>query len=365
MRSPVKWILLSLPLLLPVAASAQDVPKALEEAAANPTATGILVTSVIEGTPAAEVGLAPGDIVVGYAGEPAPDLPTLAALKQKAMDQDLVEFVFVRRGEKHAVTIPTGPIGFMGTAVEKGRPTPPFPPDTGVKFDFSSLDAHPIDAWYAFRFGDDPPVGFEHVTVKRDGGRIYQVSEVSFDGGEQYGDEHNVVTVVMTDEPTPRFVMCRFESITTGWTGTAFVADPGAKEPQISFTTKMGEETDRVSPVAVPARAVPTYFIETLARFLPREEGACFRFRPLMEGSATVSLPSAVVCRGRETIERNGEPAKVWRYEWVDLIGVVGSNFWIDDAGRVLRVDWGGANGELVTKEEALAGLPDRLKPVR
>ena len=346
---------------LPVS-SAEDATADLEAALKNPPATGLLVTFVMDGSQAMEIGLRPGAVVISYAGHPTPTLEALAALKQGIGETDRVVLEWEREGARHGGAVSGGQIGFNAVPVVKGEPPAPLPEPTGVKFDFSSLGDEPVERWYDLFFGEEK-VGYEMWRLARRGGRLFLSSEVGFDGGEEYGLEHMKVTVVTTDQPRPALIMARYENVLNGWTATSSVTENARGQRRLHYRWRSEEESGENEPAPAPRNLVPTYLVESLARFMPREPGACFHFRPLQEDFGRGDLRSALVCTGREEIEHDGATVSAWRYECRNVAGAVSTTFWVSPEGESIRVDWNGAVGVLTTKEKALAGVREEVLP--
>ncbi len=116
-------------------------------------------------------------------------------------------------------------------------------------------------------------------------------------------------------------------------------------------------------PVPAGPPAVPSYLVETLACFMPREPGSCIHFRPITDGSGALGRVSALVCVGEGALELDGESVKVWKFEQRTVGAGQGLGYWIDEKGRVVRSDYGGAVATRSTKEEALKDLHHGLQP--
>lgn len=340
---------------------AENAGDPLDAALANPPADGLLVVQVGPDSAAETAGLRAGDVLVEYDGRVLREVADLTESRDAAAAAGgaEVEVVFVRGDEELRATIVPGPLGVYLVAVKAGMSAPGLPADTGVRFDFRAL-GDTSEAWKRFLM-DGRHVGYERSTTKRAGNRVFLTSEVAFDGGEQFGLNHMIVTVVTTADPRPRLEFVRMETPLTGWSGTARLA-AGLDGDVIEFRWRMEGESG-VERRPAPADLVPTYFVEILARLMPREAGACLRFRPLIEGTGTAELPAALVCVGPDP---EADPAEQrYRYEWRGLGGMVQSVFSIDARREVVHVDWNGAVGQRATREEALAGVAEELRPVR
>ena len=127
------------------------------------------------------------------------------------------------------------------------------------------------------------------------------------------------------------------------------------------WRAKVPEAEPRTVPA--PRNLVPTYLVEHMAVFMPRKEGACFRFTPLTEGYGQIGMPSALVCEGREQLTLRGAAVSAWKYVWRQLGGAVGGVYYVGDDGRALLTDYGGPKAVLSTKEAALQNLNPGLEP--
>jgi hypothetical protein len=130
-----------------------------------------------------------------------------------------------------------------------------------------------------------------------------------------------------------------------------------------SFSVTWPDAEPRREQVPADLPMVPSYLVESLAGFMPREKDACLRFRALNEGFGSTGLPAALVCVGEEEIDHRGAKVKAWRYEQRMLGGGVAGTYWVGEDRTSVRVDWGGAVGVRAPKAEALADLHEDLKP--
>ncbi|MCY4068367.1 MAG: trypsin-like peptidase domain-containing protein [Acidimicrobiaceae bacterium] len=74
-------------------------------------ASGVLVVGVVEGSPAAEAGLAEGDVIVSLGGEPMMDIAELSAAIKLLRPGDIAELVIRRDGELLVATVELGALG--------------------------------------------------------------------------------------------------------------------------------------------------------------------------------------------------------------------------------------------------------------
>jgi S1-C subfamily serine protease len=70
-----------------------------------PVETGVLTLSVEKDSPAEQAGLAEGDIVIGFAGEPVRDMDDLHRLLGEERAGRPAELAVLRRGEKRTLTV--------------------------------------------------------------------------------------------------------------------------------------------------------------------------------------------------------------------------------------------------------------------
>jgi hypothetical protein len=359
MSRAIAFMLMATVALSALAGEGEDPVKRLEAAFRNPPATGILITFVGAGTQAEARGVAVGDVFLSYNGVATPDIPALGAAKQAVGELTEIKAVFLGpEGEKTVILAP-GPIGVNGAPVVKGEPAGTLPEETGVRLDFSVLEGGEREAWYAFSLDGETKVGFEHVSVKVTGGKLFLRREVAFDGGEQWGVNHFDVTVVAELGPELTAVATRFENPISGWIGTGRRVT--GEDGSAAWVKKWPEEDEVRSPL--PGPVVPEYLVETLAELMPLQAGACFHFRPITEGMGSIGLPAALVVKGEEEIEFGAGTVKVWRIEQQRLGGTVNGTYFVSEDGRTLRTDYGGAMGTLTTKEAALADLHEDIQP--
>lgn len=110
---------------------------------------GILVTGRLPGSQAEAADLRPGDIVIGYAGEPINDVETFLSLITKhASDGGNIELAFIRSEVKKTVLLKPGKIG-MAIADVRDVPAVPkelldgMPKVNSNPPDFASIAAYP------------------------------------------------------------------------------------------------------------------------------------------------------------------------------------------------------------------------------
>lgn len=355
--------------IVPASLPAQDGSDPVEAALLAPPADGMLVMGISEGSQAVELGIRPGDVIVSYAGQPTPDLEHLrAAMTEAAGRETATCTVKLLRagGQEETLELKPGPIGVSLMPIRKGHPTPPLPPDTGVTFDLSSLADHPRELWLAFALEGETKVGFEHAALSVADGVLRQRHEVAFDGGEQWGLNHQLVELEVQVGESLVPLATRYTNALNGWRGeTRFqLLDDRPVTLQVTWPgEKEGERTSREATVPTDLPVIPSYLVSVLAGYMPRKEGACFRFRSLAEGMGEIGLPAALVVVREEEIEVAGQKRQAWRVEQRRLGGQVATTTWVDADGETLQVDYGGARAWAATREEALADLPEGLQP--
>ena len=88
--------------------------------------TGVMVTEVGPGTPAAKAGLKSGDLIVGYNGNPADSMPKLRLDISNTAPGAEVDFAIIRSGKERNVKVTLGDLSDAGElAMRTGPPTPP------------------------------------------------------------------------------------------------------------------------------------------------------------------------------------------------------------------------------------------------
>jgi hypothetical protein len=327
----------------------------LERALLDPPATGVMVTGVGPDSQAAQAGILLGDVIVSYGGRAVPDLEALNGAKESFEGAEQVELVLAGPGGERTVLLRPGPIGVNCQPVVKGVPAAVLPPATVTGFDFSPLSREPFDDWYAFSLDGEEKVGFEHGRLALTLGKLVLHREVAFDGGETFGVNHFDVTAIAVAGPAPDVFAVRFASPPSGFLATGRALG-GARW----LDRRGGVSTVITHPTDLPR--IPTYLVESLAAFLPREPGACFHFRPIVEGSGQAGLRSALVAVGEEEVRAGGEVARAFRVEWRTLGGAASGTYWFDGPGHALLVDYGGAMATRTTREKALEGLPESIR---
>lgn len=317
-------------------------------------------------------GVLPGDVITAYAGKPTPDHDALASAKRVAdQTRGAAVTVEVTRPDGSAAALPigTGKLGVNVLPVSKGVAATLLPPATDVVFEVDRLRQTPLDEWFGFRFPPAPKIGFEHADLRVVGDRVVLRREVAFDGGRQWELNHYDVTVE-ADAANPLRVrkvtyaapLENFESV-----GMPAVAEDGARIWRTQWTGREEESGEVISgtrqavlPTDLPV--VPAYFVYALASLMPKKPGNCVHFRPLAEGEGRPMLKSALLVVRREPVAEGDATRSAWRIEQRRAGGQVVGVYWVDDAGRTLRSEYGGPVAYRTTKEEAVAGIHPDIK---
>ncbi len=350
-------------LLAPLAMAQEPDPAVLDRALADPTASGLLVVEVVPETQAATLGILPGDILTTYNGKPVSTREGLLELMGDPALPEAIPVVIDRAGETRTFEAAQGRLGIVATPAEKGKPVDPLPPATDVAFDWSRLEAAG-EAWYVFGPDDATKVGFEHFQWKVEDGAVVFDGEVAFDGGPDFGVNQFVVHEVVSIGERVQARSARFENPIQGFLAEgAALLDPKAPTPgwEAKLSTRSGE-SDSVRGLVAAPDFVPVYFIYALARCMPQEKGACWRFTPIEEWSGNPARPSALVVDSEETLRIGDRDVKAWKMAWMST-GQVVNLLWVDADGNVVKADYGGHRGLLSTKEAALEGLHADIHP--
>lgn len=340
---------------------------AVERGLRAPPATGLLVVAVAPGTQAMEHGIVPGTVLTSYGGVPTGSVEALRGALGKAGTEAVEVSLVAPDGGERTVSLQPGSIGIADMRpVRAGEAVEDLPPDSGLEISFVPLG--PLaDEWYRFLI-DGKHVGFEHGSFSISDAIVSGSREVAFDGGERWGVNHMAaeVEVLWGEHVLPS--RTTWTNLRNGWRGEA---QAGADAAERRWDVTWHHAEDRIErfawllPEGLPI--VPTYLVEYVARALPPREGACFRYRPIEEGMGQTGLPSALVVVGEEEIGIDGGTVATWRVEQRRLGGSQAVRYWIDGERRARRIEYGpGVVAELVaTRDEAVAGLPESVRPRR
>ncbi len=326
----------------------------VERVAADPPATGLLVTMVIEGMPARAADIKPGDVLVSYGGDGIAERADLQAAVEARAEEDAVEVALVRSGRQRTVRVAAGRLGVQTVPVSDGQPIEARPHKSPVRFDLDRLPDG--EEWMSFRL-DGGHVGFECHRHQRRGNTLVLDYEVAFDGGAEWGLNHFVVNVVlafMRGRPEARSV--RFENPLSGWITNGRLEKEGRTRRWVSSIK--GPSGSEQNEVRVTADLLPSYAVSTLPMIIVPREGACLHYTPLNEGLGVPAPPAGLLCAGKDTVQ--GAPA--WRFESHSFGERAGVTF-VDDAGRIVRLGFGGPVAEPCARADALAGVNEALRP--
>jgi len=335
---------------------ADDEGAILDAVISAPGATGLLVTSVEPGSQAETVGIAVGDIVVAYAGTPTPDFPTLNA--EVGAAEGAVRILLVRQGAEVSLSLEKGRIGVSLLPVVKGTAGTPLPKATVTALDFSSLADRPRDAWFAFYRGGERS-GFARIRAHLIGHRLIVLTEEVFE--DETGIMDHEVTCVTTSDGMPALRMSVFRDRMNDWERFGSACPCGEGKFRWTVISRGPGSNDELFQTQIGLGVIPAYMMETLASFMPREEGACLRLTPLFEGSGRTGAPSALVCVKTEKVMVGGKETPAWRFEWRTLGAPEGTVYWLDGVGRLLRASFGEVHVERTTADDVMNGQPESV----
>jgi hypothetical protein len=333
-----------------------DTTSLLDEAIVRPGATGLLITSVLPDSQAANAGILPGDIVIAYAGQPTPDLPALNAAVAGAGAK--IRLLTVRGTTERSVAIEKGRIGVTLIPVKKGEGREPLPAGNVKSFDFSSLETRERVSWFAFyRAGER--CGYGRIRALLVGDRLVVMTEEVYEDSTRIYDHE--VTNVTTAKGMPLLRLAVFRDRMNDWERFGSACACGENEFLWTVVSRGPGSEEEAFQTHIGTGVVPAYMLETLASFMPRKRGACLRFLPLFEGSGRVALPSALVCLKTENVTTGGKTAPAWRFEWRTLDGATNAVYWLDGSGRVVRADYGDIHVERSTADDVKEGQPESI----
>lgn len=362
--------LLGLGLLLGPTARAHD-EDPVEAALREPRATGLLVMMVYADTQSWDAGIVAGDIVLSYDGTAVSDLASLSAAKEAAeaarrdgSNAGPIPCVIRRAadGAEVEVALAPGQLGLQLVPVTADRPPSPLPADTGAPL--RAADAGARDEWFALSMGGTK-CGMEHVTVRVEGELLHFTHEVAFDGGPEWGLHHGIVRATIRCGTTARPVAISYENGLNGWISRSRVERDEEGRPVWRATGGIPGQPQNVTemPLLDGASTLPSYAVAQIARLLPREEGACLRFRPVSDWDGAPGLPAAIVCVGPETVKIGETEHAAWKFEQRQLGGNTLGTYWFDAERRLVQAAYGGPLATAATKEAALEGLSPELTP--
>lgn len=343
-------------LVAATAGEARDVGAggSLDPALADPPATGLLVVRVLPGTPAERNGVREGDVIVAYGSEETPDLPALNYAKGLVEAGATVKVRIVRFDEERTVSLDAGRMGVQILPVKKGVRVEPLPAPSGVVLDLSGVSEEPREDWYAL-YRDGEKSGLGRIEVSRVGRMVYIATEEVFHGeGEEPELRDHEVTVALTATKEPRPVLTVFHDRLNDLTRIAAADEDDHGGTTLTMMTTGAGSDGRRGVFPLPRRPIPSYALETIATFLPREEGACLRFQPLVEARGDTAMPGALRCAGR----REYGDATAWRFDWHELGSGIVATFWVRDEGRMVGADYGYVRARRTTEEDARTGQP-------
>jgi hypothetical protein len=323
----------------------------VKRVAENPPVSGMLIYYVDENSDAAKQGLAPGDVIVRFAGDPVTSRETYSAAIKKKRNEKSLEIVVLReRTEVHA-TVENKGAGIKATAVTKSVPLILRPASTGAMFDFSSLKEKPIDAWYTLS-SDGKKIGYEHDRLEPRDGKITVRTEMVF------AKQHYVATTVVNAEGRPCMVESKYDFPAADFTQegklekkedalvwAAKSSYPGEKEPK-----KVRDE--RATPVSDDV--LPDMGLDAIAGFLVGSTGACAHVSVLNLGAGDIVEESALIITGTGQME-------------IRAMAQTHRTLFFDAGSRLTGFDrrfYGTRmQGMLSTRETALQGVDAALLP--
>jgi len=345
--------------IVPRTAGAAEDP--LEKILADPAATGMIALRIVSGSQAEKAGVRPGDILVSYNGEAVPDLPSIAAAKERAADREAVVLRINRGGDVLDLTFAPGRLGIYLLPVRESVAVPPLPKATVTRLDFAPLADRAREEWFSVYWGESAKLGYVRTISRFDGVKLFVRTEHAIDQGDgEY--RHSVLAVVLR--------VAADGSVTPEMTREELRVKPPVRAIGVRTAgggTRLGwsyRGPTRAFTGEIPADSIPATALPAIAGSMPREVGACLRFHPLYESVGEAALPGALVCAGAEEVALGGRSFTVFRYEWRELGGGVRAVYRIAADGRIIGSDHGeGVMALTATKEEALEGIPAGHNP--
>ncbi len=86
----------------------QDLSPAMAKALQLGDQSGVLVSDVVDDSPAAKAGLQDGDVIVAFAGKPLSDYDSLTAAVRAAKPGEKVDVTVLRDGKKKTIKVELG-----------------------------------------------------------------------------------------------------------------------------------------------------------------------------------------------------------------------------------------------------------------
>ena len=162
-----------------------------------PTATGLVITYIAEGSQAEQLGLQLGDIVTRYGSHTVTDQASLAAAIKASGDGSHVLVVTSRAEPQQQAefAVVGGTLGVAGLAAINGQDVNLLPPTSDVVFDrHTTLPATRVLFERFLLDGKHAGYGQTALIPHPEQTGVFMLeSEYAFDGGEDWGPQHYVV----------------------------------------------------------------------------------------------------------------------------------------------------------------------------
>jgi hypothetical protein len=342
----------------------------LEEMLADPPADGMFLTFVTPGSPAAEVGFRPGDIVVKVGDTPVTGSQEFYRGLQPAGEDDKSRPVTVLRsdGEEAEIEVPLPFRGYAACAVKKGKRAWEDLPDSDYEPDFSGL-ADGTEIWLRNSL-EEERAGFERILIRHEGDEIH-VDTLFRLGGEHEGETWDYRTHSLSRHRLNRWLSVTRTSFAEGAPGEEKLrGDMALGEDGVWRGRRGGPQGGEPEEVEFPSAAenlLTPYNVTLLPLTMPLAEGARVTFCGAGEGTALVSCRERMECVGKETVDVDGEEVEAWCFVWRHY-GEYGESerFYVTDDRKLVRVDWGPNYGMCwavnVPAAEVLDGVPEHVR---
>ncbi len=327
----------------------------LETALERPVASGLMVLSLVDGGQGMMLGLHPGEIIVTYDGLAVATVEALTLAKAAVESRtEIPVLVASHDGTERTITMAPGSLGLQLAPVVEGQAPAPLPADTGALLDPSVVGDR--DEWMAFSIAGKE-IGIEHVQLRVEEGVLHLTHEVAFDGGDDWGFHHALVTASVRLGVTADPFEMSYTNPLNGWSSTSEVVRDARGRPvwRTASGPKDAPRDIKEVPVQRDVSALSSYLVTQVARLMPQEKGACFRFRPVSDWDGTPSLQAAIVCTGPETLTVDGEEVATWHYVQRTLAGAESGQYWFDADRRLVQADYAGPITRRTDKARALA----------